>query len=243
MRRLEQPFELSYQRFHCWGEIHSLERFRQRWPKLQRLFFSNSDRLSHNYVIFSHGNLLSSIVTFLRSGGSWDRCQFGNIAPHCSVTVLSYTAGDALPEIVLTPFQICTQSLPVTINNVSPRRMKLEEMLRTETFTEPTWTIILHTIIPVSETFVRRQGISQRSSRRASLVRTPIKLLVFRDSFLATMTRSDTCTRLSNSSSRKCCRRSQAMLPFILLRIATPTTTTTIDLFFSRGETMKHCIN
>ncbi len=153
MRRLEQSFDEIFKRFKCWGEIHSIERFRQRWQKIQRLFFSTSS--NHNispkhYVIFSHGNLLSSIISFLMSGASWDRWHFGNHAPHCSVSVLSYTPGDLLPQIVLTPFQILNQSLPITINNVNPRKMQLKEIITTGIINEEIWKIIINSIIPVS---------------------------------------------------------------------------------------------
>jgi len=154
MQRLEQSFDMIYKRCKCWGEIHSIERFRERWKKIQRLFFSSSsskhDLSSKHYVIFSHGNLLSSIISFLMSGGSWDRWDFINIAPHCSVSVLSYKSGDLLPKIVLTPFQIFNQSLPKTINNVNPKKMKLKEIITTEIINEQIWKLIINSIIPVS---------------------------------------------------------------------------------------------
>ena len=131
MNRLAQPFETIYQQSNYWGEIHSMERFRQRWQKLQRLFFSPSLADAHsakNYVVFSHGNLLSSIISLLTSAASDHQWQFGNQAPHCSVSILSYTPGDRWPAIVRLPFQIFNQTLPLTINNVNPRKMKLEEI-------------------------------------------------------------------------------------------------------------------
>jgi broad specificity phosphatase PhoE len=148
MQRLERSFNVIYKRFKCWSEIHSIERFRLRWQKIQRLFFSASsshDPSPKHYVIFSHGNLLSGIINFLISEASWDRWHFGNIAPHCSVTVLSYKSGDLLPQIVLKPFQIYNQSLPITINNVNPRRMRFKEK-----FNEQTWEMFINSIIPVS---------------------------------------------------------------------------------------------
>ena len=156
MHRLERSFESIYERFKCWGEIHSLERFRERWNKIQRLFFSSSsnhEQSSKHYVVFSHGNLLSSIISFLMSDASWDRWTFGNIAPHCSVSVLSYKSGDLLPKIVFMPFQIVNRTLPKTINNVNPRKMRLQEIVRHEGLDESTWHTILYSILPVSRSF------------------------------------------------------------------------------------------
>jgi len=155
MQRLKRSFNIIYKRFKCWGEIHSIERFRERWKKIQRLFFSSSSS-NHNisskhYVIFSHGNLLSSIITFLMSGGSYDQWNFVNIAPHCSVSVLSYKPGDLLPQIVLTPFQIFNQSLPKTINNVNPKKMRLKEIITRGIINERIWKLIINSIIPVSQ--------------------------------------------------------------------------------------------
>lgn len=146
MQRLERSLDLVYERWKCWGEIHSLERFRERWKKIQRLFFSSTNRSSSkHYVIFSHGNLLSSIISYLTSDGSYDRWTFGNLAPHCSVSVLSYRIGDNLPKIVLMPFQISNETLPKTINNVNPRKIQFNE------WNESNWQIILHSHLPVSE--------------------------------------------------------------------------------------------
>ncbi|CAF3266251.1 unnamed protein product, partial [Rotaria sp. Silwood2] len=153
MQRLEQSFNIIYKRFKCWSEIHSIECFRERWKKIQRLFFSTSSNhnlSSKNYVIFSHGNLLSSIINYLMSGASWNQWQFGNIAPHCSVSVLSYKSGDLLPQIILKPFQIYNQSLPITINNVNPKKMRLKEIITNGIINEQIWTLIINTIIPVS---------------------------------------------------------------------------------------------
>jgi broad specificity phosphatase PhoE len=161
MQRLERSFNIIYKRFKCWGEIHSIERFQERWKIIQRLFFSSSSS-NHNisskhYVIFSHGNLLSSIINFLMSGASWNRWHFDNIAPHCSVSVLSYKSGDLLPEIVLKPFQILNQSLPKTINNVNPKNMRLKEMITTGIINEQIWKLIINEIIPVSKLFYRKK--------------------------------------------------------------------------------------
>ncbi|CAF0861917.1 unnamed protein product [Adineta ricciae] len=151
MHRLGQSFDRIFKRYKCWGEVHSLERCRESWHKIQRLFFSlssNATRAPRHYVIFSHGNLLSGIVTYLMSGASWDRGHWGNVAPHCSVSVLSYKPGNLLPEIVLTPFQILNQSLPITINNINPRKMRLHEITSTGTIDEQTWSSIINSIIP-----------------------------------------------------------------------------------------------
>lgn len=148
MHRLERSFDLVYERWKCWGEIHSLERFRERWKKIQRLFFSITDPpSSKHYVIFSHGNLLSSIISYLVSDASWDRWTFGNIAPHCSVSVLSYKIGDILPKIVFMPFQIVNETLPKTINNINPRKIRFEQI---DEWNEPNWQILLHSLLPVS---------------------------------------------------------------------------------------------
>ncbi|CAF3780917.1 unnamed protein product [Rotaria sordida] len=151
IERLEQSFDNIYKCFKCWNEIHSIERFHERWKKIQRLFFSTSSNLnktSKNYVIFSHGNLLSSIINFLMSGASLDQWQFGNIAPHCSVSVLSYKQGDLLPQIIFKPFQIVNQSLPITINNVNPKKMRLKEIITNGIINEQIWTLIINSIIP-----------------------------------------------------------------------------------------------
>ncbi|CAF1378299.1 unnamed protein product [Adineta steineri] len=150
MQRLERSFNEIFKCYKCWGEIHSIERFQQRWQKIQRLFFSSSSSSNHNiapkhYVIFSHGNLLSSIINFLMSGPSWN---FSNIAPHCSVSILSYKPGNLLPQIVLTPFQILNQSLPTTINNINPRKMRLKEIVTTGIINEQIWKLIINSIIP-----------------------------------------------------------------------------------------------
>lgn len=153
MNRLAQPFETIYQQSNCWGEIHSMQRFRQRWQKLQRLFFSASSADAHsakNYVVFSHGNLLSSIISLLTSGTSDHQRELDNQAPHCSVSVLSYTPGDLLPAIVCSPFQIFNRTLPLTINNVNPRKMNLEELPSTDALSEQNWKHIVDTVIPVS---------------------------------------------------------------------------------------------
>jgi hypothetical protein len=147
MQRLERSFDSIYERCKCWGEIHSIERFRERWNKIQRLFFSSSSIDGKHYVIFSHGNLLSSIISFLLSGASW---TFGNIAPHCSVSVLSYKPGDLYPKIVFTPFQIFNQTLPKTINNVNPRKMRLQEIVTNGEINEQIWKVIIDSILPVS---------------------------------------------------------------------------------------------
>jgi broad specificity phosphatase PhoE len=154
MQRLERPLDMIYERFNCWGEIHSIECFRERWDQIQRLFFSSSstqEKSSKHYVIFSHGNLLSSLITFLTSGGSWNSWNFGNIAPHCSVSVLSYKSGDALPQIVFTPFQISNRTLPKTINNVNPTKMRLKEIMTTGIINEQIWQRIINSVIPVSQ--------------------------------------------------------------------------------------------
>lgn len=155
MQRLEQSFDIIYKRFKCWGEIHSLDRFRERWQKIQRLFFSlsssNLNLSSKHYLIFSHGNLLSSIINFLMSGASYNQWNFGNIAPHCSVSVLSYKPGDLLPKIILTPFQLSNQSLPKTINNINPRKMCLKEIINNGIINEQIWRLIINSIIPVSQ--------------------------------------------------------------------------------------------
>ena len=149
MQRLERSFDLLYERWKCWGEIHSLERFRERWKKIHRLFFSSNDSNSskQHYVIFSHGNLLSSIISYLLSNASWDRWTFGNIAPHCSVSVLSYKTGDLLPKIVFMPFQIINDTLPKTINNINPRKMRLAQFNR---WNDSSWQLLLRSILPVS---------------------------------------------------------------------------------------------
>jgi hypothetical protein len=190
MQRLEQPFDIIYKRFNCWGEIHSIERLRQRWLKIQRLFFSTNDQSSpKNYVIFSHGNLLSGIITFLMSGASWDRWHFGNIAPHCSVSILSYTPGDSFPQIVLTPFQILNHSLPITINNINPKKMRLRDVIPTGIITEQIWKIIISTIIPVSGLIVRNGLILKFLYRNVLLVQVKIKFHSFRSLFLVMMTK------------------------------------------------------
>ena len=149
MQRLEGSFESIYQSCKYWGEIHSIERFRERWNHIQRLFFSSSSASKH-YVIFSHGNLLTSIISFLLTGASYDQWTFGNLAPHCSVSVLSYKSGDMYPKIVMTPFQILEQSLPKTINNVNPRKMRLKELVTHGEITEQVWKVIIDSILPVS---------------------------------------------------------------------------------------------
>lgn len=174
MQRLEQSFDMIYKRYKCWGEIHSLERFRERWQKIQRLFFSsdnnNNETLKH-YVIFSHGNLLSSIIKFLMSNGSYNQWQFGNIAPHCSVSVLSYKSGDLLPKVVLTPFQLLNQSLlPRTINNVNPRKMRLKEIVSNGIINEQIWKLIINSIIPVSGNLSLRKKKKMDKRRRQCLI-------------------------------------------------------------------------
>jgi hypothetical protein len=153
MQRLEQPLNKIYQRQTCWGEIHSIERFRQRWQQLHRTFFSSTSTRTNpwpkHYVIFSHGNLLTTLIKWLMSDGSDTTIQFGNHAPHCSVSILSYTVGDALPHIVLQPFQIFNRTLPITINNVSPRKIKLDDIDRHVTFADDNWQTIFDTIIRV----------------------------------------------------------------------------------------------
>jgi hypothetical protein len=154
MQRLERTFDRIYERCKYWGEIHSIERFRERWNQIQRLFFSSSSSINENsskhYVIFSHGNLLTSIISFLLSNASYDRWTFGNIAPHCSVSVLSYKSGDLYPKIVFTPFQILNQTLPKTINNINPRKMRLKEFITHGEITEQIWKVIIDSILPVS---------------------------------------------------------------------------------------------
>ena len=140
MQRLEQSFEKIYKCLKYWGEIHSIERFRERWKKIQRLFISQTS--SKYFVIFSHGNLLSSLINFLTMNeNQWN---FGNLAPHCSVSVLSYQSGDLLPKVIFSPFQIFNQTLPKTINNLNPRKMKL-----TGEITGDNWQMLINSIIPV----------------------------------------------------------------------------------------------
>lgn len=146
MHRLNESFEKIYKYFKCWGEIHSIERFNERWKKIQRLFFSQKS--SKHYLIFSHGNLLSCIINYLMSNGgnSW---QFANRAPHCSVSVLVYKFGDIQPRVLFSPFEIYDQTLPKTMNNLNPKKMNLKQILKHNTITDHDWTFIVNTIIPV----------------------------------------------------------------------------------------------
>ena len=167
MQRLKQSYDFISKRLKCWGEIHSLERFRERWQKLQHLFFSlSSSSSSKHYLIFSHGNLISSIIKYLMSGATWDQWNFGNIAPHCSVSVLSYKPGDVLPVIILTPFQISNQTLPKTINNVNPRKMRLKEIVHNGIINEQIWKRIIQTIIPVSRELRKRKKKNKRIKKK-----------------------------------------------------------------------------
>ncbi|CAF0856841.1 unnamed protein product, partial [Didymodactylos carnosus] len=149
LQRLTESFENCYSRVACWSEVRSISRIKRRWYKIKRLFFSstNSDKPPKHHIVFSHGNLISGIVTYLMSGGRWDRLRFGNLAPHCSVTILSYTNGDLLPIIVLAPFQVST-IIPITINNVNPRKMCLQELPINDDINDQVWSTIINTIIP-----------------------------------------------------------------------------------------------